>query len=67
MPTTTWPAIFNLRSPISCACPRIQQIRAQERHRPAVIVLLVERPLRAQIVNQDEPIAGEGEEIEEGR
>jgi hypothetical protein len=67
MAATTRPAIFNLRSPISCAYPRVQEIEAQNRHRPAVMVLLVNRPLRAEVVNQDQPVAGKRQEIIDGR
>ena len=67
MAATTGPAIFNLRSPISCAYPRVNEIEAQNRHRPTVMVLLVNRPLRAEVVNQNQPEPGKRQEIADGR
>ena len=44
-----------------------EKVRAQERNGPAVMVLLIDGPLRPQVVDEDQPVAGKGEEIEEGR
>ena len=42
-----------------------KEIGAEEGDGPAVAVLLINRPLGAQVVYEDRPVAGEGEEIEE--
>ena len=59
--------ISYLRSPISYPYPRIRQIHAQEGNSPPVAVLFIDRPLRAQVINENSPVAGEGEEEEERR
>ena len=71
---TTPPALSPLRSPISylrspipCAHARIREIDAQEGNSPPVAVLFIDRPLRSQVINENSPVAGEGEEEEERR
>ena len=43
------------------------QIEAKKRNGPAVMVLLIDGPLRPQVVDEDEPVAGQREKIEDGR
>ena len=40
-----------------------KEIGAQERHCPAIIVLFIDGPLGAEVVDKDQPKAEEGEEV----
>src|ERR1035437_3009173 len=49
----------------SGSSPSPEEIEAQERHRPAVIVLLIRRPLGAKVINKNSPITTENTKWEE--
>ena len=42
-----------------------EEIDAKEGDRPAVIVLLIDGPLRAEVINKDGPISGQNAERED--
>src|ERR1035437_2289366 len=49
----------------SAPSPSPEEIEAQERHCPAVVVLLINRPLGTKVINENSPITTENTKWEE--